>query len=64
MFEERGWFAEADARALRPADTVNAVDHRGDDPQAERRPGPLPLGLFDRLLRGFPWHDGVQRARR
>jgi hypothetical protein len=34
MFEERGWFAEADARALRPADSVNERDHRGDAPKS------------------------------
>jgi len=63
MFEERGWFAEVDARALRPADSVNDVDHRGDAPETERRREPVRLGMLDRLLRGFPWHDRVQRSR-
>jgi hypothetical protein len=63
MFEERGWFAEADARALRPADSVNGVDHRGDAPQIEHRPEPVRLGLLDRLWRGYPWHDLIQRRR-
>lgn len=57
MFEERGRFAEADARPLRPADSANGVDHRGDAPETERRRGPVRLGLLDRLLRNFPWHD-------
>jgi hypothetical protein len=64
MFEERGWFAEADARALRPADSVNDVDHRGDAPEAGPRPEPVRLRPFERLVRGFPWHDRWQRSRR
>ena len=64
MFDERGWFAEADAKALRPADSVNGVDHRGDAPHAEQRPEPVRLRPLDRLLRGFPWHDRIQRQRR
>jgi hypothetical protein len=64
MFEERGWFAEADARALRPTDSVNDVDHRGDSPRAEHRPEPVRLRPLERLLHGFPWHDRTQRAHR
>ena len=64
MFEERGWFAEADARALRPTGSVNDVDHRGDAPRAEQRPEPVRLRPLDRLLRGFPWHDRSQRPHR
>jgi len=63
MFQEQGWLAQADARAVQPADSVNGTDHRGDGPGT---PEPSPRkhpSWWQRLVGGFPWHERTQRSR-
>jgi hypothetical protein len=57
MLQENFWLAQADAKAVRPADHVNDVDHRADRPEEEvATPAKLP-SFWARITRGFPWNE-------
>jgi len=60
MFQDHMWLAQADARAIDPADSVNGGDHRGDRPGEEKAPVRHP-SPWQRLVRGFPWQQERQQ---